>query len=284
MRDGADRLSELLSSCFPAAEDRRLTLALGGGVVNYQHIYTPPGVATINPTSYRLAGSLPLYFACDSTEVRFWHQRTRREILLLCWAVRETLGWSALPRFILERIGHMLQLSEFHSQFPQLDIDIFTTDTIRQQLCVFPTPEDFELADKPYCLLPHIATLETGQRGGRRVEIIRLQEVEQLDQWIEETFDFSFCRVTFDGLSLKPNDNQPMWGEANVTRYERYLSSLREHPDELLALAEEMESRLRKYDQRRFTITNAQDWRALINSMRAAAFAQVNSVRDAGAQ
>lgn len=61
MKDGAARLSELLESSLAGfGPDQRLLAAL-------EHT-----------CGCIIAGSLPLYFACDSREVCFWHRQARK--------------------------------------------------------------------------------------------------------------------------------------------------------------------------------------------------------------
>jgi hypothetical protein len=238
----------------------------------------------------RIAGSFPLLHCCEPCP-RDWAAATRAEVRLLAWIAKQ--HGAALPQPALERIGNWLQLAPLQDDWAagRMDVDVFVMDTVHTESPPFGllgwrrSPEEEPEARGLYAVLPYVAAVQVWRKGGTALNVIRLNNQSNVDLFIAECFDFSFCQATLASRPVR------MRGTANVRKYAEILGYLRYrmeqwesawdehrfappglsyHDFQGLAhtLAHTMQTRLAKYVRRRFTVENRDALLALIQEAR----------------
>lgn len=241
-------------------------------------------LATLRNRGGAIAGSFPLLHACKPC-LADWHPETRKEIRLLIWIAKQFD--LALPRLALESIGNTLQLAAF--QGDTMDIDLFrpwqTLWTPQQYWLRGWTRLPNEDRTGAYLLIPKVVDVQRWVKNGQELNMISIQC--SMQEFLE-SFDLSFCQVTYDG-TLEPCPTR-MRGTANIAKYagilkriEARIQDWREY--ELLGytlpglsdyqfvdlahkLANTMQERMEKYERRRFTIENRGELLELIQRAR----------------
>lgn len=259
-----------------------------------------------------LAGSFPLWFVFNSSTPRLWHKTTKKEIYLLYWYSKQLN--CTLPQPALAKIGHLLQVGSFYDEFPNIDLDFFS---VRYNLNVVGLggillsraefdnsfPASLQSQHGQYALLPGVEEhVKYVTNSGAEIDELRIdftaEMTHPLNRWIDDYFDFDFCKVYFNGQQVRPLC-QEMRGKANLEKYEAMFENIqREAIDRkktftnirplsvieqqhaqgqnpiitaggwhviAFQLARSMEQRLEKYNRRRFTIENESDYKVLIN-------------------
>jgi hypothetical protein len=195
-------------------------------------------------------------------------------VRLLAWAAKHQ-GYT-FPQHVLECIGDYLQMAPLWDDWRagRMDIDVFIHGPpIRLQ--GWTRCRELEPYDKGlYAVLPNVDRVEVWRKGTTLLNII--QVLVPVKTFLD-SFDFDFCTVSV-------HDPRPVsfYGLGNVTKYQEILRYLRDRIDlwnecaypppglsaaDFAELARQvratMVQRLTKYERRRFTITNRDEWLAL---------------------